>query len=350
MPKLIKTGKDVPPCIRRPDAIPPDAWSCNDPLDSFRWAPHGLKSVYMRKLVSEQMLCRAFTGEAFTLSSSFSGIGCFDFAAHMACSVVNDFLKQFTELEFTPCSTQTLYCVEKHGPCQSELLASPNLKADDCCVFGNILQLLPDALADELASSNDLTADQISAMIKAGMANFKSELKCKRHNKMCYVKRARVHSAGSPCTDHSAYGERAGDNGFNHRLYTTWAVHRLIQLEDIIAHENVPGFTAKKLTEDLGHVYIDLHIVLKGSLLGLPAKRDRTWSLMVKKDCIIMRCGRSIFTATFVHDFIQAGFHKHTKFDVFEFLFDTAGVNDEVAWSITRPSVRARRAAMEASV
>jgi hypothetical protein len=325
---------------------------CPDGPSTFAWADQAVKRIIRQNILPENEIVASLVGAKYTLSSCFSGIGCFDLAAMMSSDALNCFVEYFLpdwEPGVPAMTLTSKYFIEKNASCRAELMATPH--AQETCVFDDVELLVPPDVRAHIKtmSSQGRNAD-IAKYLYDNRHRYRRTMFCYTHDKKCPLTRCTFHSAGSPCVDHTQFGSRTRDNGYMHVLYSIWVVHRLVQLEDVVFHENVQGWTVSKINEDLSSAYIPLHVVLHGTDFGLSARRDRLWSCFVRKDLVEYNArGKHIFTASLMYELIRKSLFRHVKHDMFDFLFeDDAGVAVELLWALRRPGSKARVASIKA--
>ena len=94
------------------------------------------------------------------------------------------------------------------------------------------------------------------------------------------VKPARLHLAGTPCTDFSVRGEMMGLEGKTYLHLLAWASMRVHLGEPVVIQENVEGFSTEELERLLGHVYHVSASVLNPTSYGFPVARSRKWTIL----------------------------------------------------------------------
>ena len=89
--------------------------------------------------------------------------------------------------------------------------------------------------------------------------------------------------AGTPCVDFSGMpgGIRLGAIGSAAVPYFTWLALRLLLQEDIIVHENVPGFLIELITNYASELYIIMSVVMSLAMLGRKPKSQASRSILV---------------------------------------------------------------------
>lgn len=78
---------------------------------------------------------------------------------------------------------------------------------------------------------------------------------CHRHKKVCHLVSPHIDVSGTPCTDFSSAGLRAGVEGPTLPIFMVWACVVLALGIPVVLHENVVLFPVGLLEGILGHVY-----------------------------------------------------------------------------------------------
>jgi hypothetical protein len=346
-PNIVKRIQDLPEALRPTSTIPSDAATTNDGPSCFSWAPIGLDRIIDHDLLPANEVASAINHATWTLSSCFSGVGCFDIGALMCSRALNCWMQSHDD-DFEPGEQRiniiSKYFIEKDIACRAELLHAPY--AQSACIFDDVTSLItPDLLAHITTMAQHGDNARITEVLLANKDKYRKKMYCYTHDRRCPLHRCRLHSGGSPCVDHTSFGNRSRDSGPMHILYAIWVVHRLLQLEDVVVHENVAGWTFSKIDADLGSAYVPMHVVLHGTDFGLSTRRDRLWSVFVRKDLIQFGArGQHIFTSSFLYEFVRKAFFRFVGHTVYQFLFECdAGVEVELAWARNRPGALARR-------
>ncbi len=148
-PALVRGIQQLQKAARPSTIIPLGAKTVSSLTQTMEWAHDGLeRSVFEAKHFSKDMVMAACRGQEFTLTSSFSGIACFDLAGMFCERAVNDFLIKHCGCRSSPAcnphtemfSVRPLAAIEKSKKCRSELLAAPYML--DACIFYDMFDLL----------------------------------------------------------------------------------------------------------------------------------------------------------------------------------------------------------------
>ena len=97
------------------------------------------------------------------------------------------------------------------------------------------------------------------------------------------MKPAKLHIAGTPCTDFSPRGEMKGLAGVTTGFLFCWILHRLIMQDDYVLQENVQSFTTSIICETLGHMYHVEQALLDPRDFGWPIARVRKYTVLLHK-------------------------------------------------------------------
>jgi hypothetical protein len=326
--------------------VPTSSATVTDHIETFDQTTPAMEAFMAKQMVSSDMFVRAFASKSITLSSEFSGIGFFDAAAAIMQNSVNAFLRAHTEFSIEKkFVVKPLHFVEVDAKCRAELLRVPY--TDGACIHRDILEFLPPALRETFENAGSDAAQR--AFLPSIKNRIRTQMYCERHDRVCKVGVALVHSGGSPCVDFSAFGALSKEDGAANRLYLLWMLMHTINQESLVYHENVKSFGRAKLTTDLSEWYVPIHLVLDGCLFGVAAKRERFWSLFVHKRHVVVKYGgKHLFTASFFYHTMRETFFRKCGYTEFGLLINDSGfgkaqVADEVRWASLRPSVIARR-------
>jgi site-specific DNA-cytosine methylase len=268
-----------------------------------------------------------------TISTAFSGV---DTPATAWAHLRHTFGKR---LQRTADDCGNLHAIESNAAAQAELLIHP---AGPQCIFGNILLFWKPA-AQVLLSKLPPNADVMDTMwevVRTGRAVEQTSM-CLRHGRVCTVRSARLHVAGTPCTDWSELGLRQGTGGGSAAAFMCWVGMRRCLQEACIIQENVCSFPTELLERFLGDLY---HIDVStedGQDYGTPARRERRYSILRHRAKTLgTRVPYNIFASAF-----------HRKLQASLTIFRVASVEEllaELTWMAGRPgSQAAERADLE---
>jgi len=191
----------------------------------FAW-PVSLHRALLR-VRPRRLLEQSLLNTNVTFSSQFSGMGTMEEALHIigiharACGLKFD--------------STTLHCCDINKGCQKIL------KGMSSCVFADMggFCKLPNQL-----SKADTYAAKIRLALKAPPQR---QCLCVVHGTRCHIVPTDIAAGGSPCTDHSLIGRRAGVHGPTFSCFLSWA--RWVSAADIgvAVHENVVPFPSQAM-------------------------------------------------------------------------------------------------------
>ena len=276
--------------------IPDDAASAALPVTSlhgasgaFAWAPVALRRMAAYGCVPREALKTAISNRTLTTYSAFSGIGSDAAADACIAAAARDVLKELGHDEQPPLRFTSLCNIEVVGTCRNEVLSGPDPPR---CMFGDIMEFAPPtlrrlcdrAMSDAMLQWGD--GSHMKGVRKAlpkAMPNLTAY--CFAHGRVCRLRRAHRHVAGTPCVDHSRFGPRKRSSGPTEVLFLLWVCIRRALQYFIVIHENVPQFGKSSLEEHLGDLY---YIVRLGDidpyLFGWPQRRDRQLCVLVLRE------------------------------------------------------------------
>ena len=153
---------------------------------------------------------------------------------------------------------QLLSFVEWDRECQEELkVLVQGLGQPDCCLFGDITAFFRPELGEiiqELKKKPSMAVEVLGPIMSSRKA-MRRKSYCLVHEKDCFLKTAREHTAGSSCTAHSRQGKQLGLCDGNVLSLLAWIGLRLEVQETEITLENVPQFPTETLNRLLGTLY-----------------------------------------------------------------------------------------------
>ena len=169
------------------------------------------------------VLANVFSGNA-SMSTTFSGIDAPGQALHgVCCSLQNQF--GYEESLHVPC----LAACEWNEESRMELNLHP-CKPE--CLFVDVCEFIDNRIRKRVldgAALGRFSYDSIKAvLLKPGAVTCTAT--CEQHGRgRCRFRRAQVHIAGTPCTDHSGHvgAKREGSTGSTMVPYFTWCAMRL---------------------------------------------------------------------------------------------------------------------------
>lgn len=229
-----------------------------------------------------------------------------------------------------------LHAIECNVAAQEELLVHP---AGPKCVFGNILGFFRPqvhVLLSRLGADANVM-DTLWEVVHSGRALDQASM-CLRHRRACPISSARMHVAGTPCTDWSELGLRQGTNGASAAAFMCWVAMRRCLQEAYIVQENVSSFPTTLLDRFLGDMYFIDVSVEDAQDYGTPARRERRYS--------ILRHKQKTATSRVPYNVFARAFHR--KLQATLTIFRVASVEElvaELAWMVARPGSRGSGAA-----
>eukprot|EP00959_Pyramimonas_sp_CCMP1952_P467695 9492040-Pyramimonas_sp.AAC.1 len=211
----------------------------------------------------------------------------------------------------------------------------------DSCHFGDISNFWVPELQPTIEALRDRSGDAVEQLQEAILSGRSVRIKgrCLTHTRMCFLKTAFVHVAGTPCPDWSQYGDGDGARGKTIVDTLCWCALRRKLQEAVVVQENVRGFDVTLLRVLLGDLYeIDSDFVGDAFDFGWPAHRVRR--------CTVMRHKSFTMPPVVPLPTFMLRLHRPCRVDFHAFLFaDDAELQDELDWATSRPSVQAERAA-----
>ena len=234
---------------------------------------------------------------------------------------------------------KTCWLLEWNDACQSELAIHPGTDKDTCR-FGDMSALWKptiQTLVQQVRNSKGgKVLDSLGDAVRSGCA-VKDTAYCLTHKQQCRLCPCSLHIGGSPCTDNSNMGEKAGEEGKTMVDTLAWLAHIVACEHTVFVSENVPTEelvgTIKRL---LGHMY-HLEVVRDEAnpcKLGWPVNRPRQFIVGIHK----FKATGSMPLNTFVSSFARS-----CKMTWHDFLIaDDATLNQEKAWAAARPVVMQR--------
>ena len=175
---------------------------------------------------------------------------------------------------------RTMWLLEWDQACQRELNIHPGTDTDTC-MFGDMSTIWKptiQSLVEQVRKQKGgKVKEKLRASVKSGRA-VHSRLMCLRHNRICPLRHCTLHIGGSPCTDHSLMGEKAGEEGKTMIDTLAWLAHILSVEHTVFVSENVHSEDlVRTIIDFLGHLY---HIqVVRDEAnpcrLGWPVNRAR---------------------------------------------------------------------------
>ena len=251
--------------------------------DMLNWARHACKVLLAYKEGGDEATqvwpnalhrCRA-AFQNTTYSTAFSGVD------SAGTSLEEIRLAMTAELETEIKPMRHVAAIEWYGESQAELALHPSPPE---CLFSDMSSFFCEgvqaALKDITASGACVNLATLLPLIRTGRA-VRRYAPCLRHPEgTCEHSRAKLHIAGTPCVDYSAFGSHAGDAGPTSQHFAAWAALRLLLEDLVIIHENVPSFSAEVLKDIFGAKYVIETIILDPQQLGWPVVRKRRYTVL----------------------------------------------------------------------
>ena len=257
---------------------------------AFAWAPVALRRLVAYDCLPREALKNALSNRTLTTSSAFSGIGSDAAADACIAAAARDVLHELGHNQQPPLRFISLYNIEIVGTCRNEVLSGPDPPR---CMFGDILEFAPPklrglcmrAMADAKHQNGQDTIHMEQLREALPKAVPKLTGYCFVHDRVCRLRRAYRHVAGTPCVDHSRFGPRKRSSGPTEVLFLLWVSIRRALQDYIVIHENVPQFGKESLEEHLGDLYyiVRLHDI-HPHLFGWPQRRDRQLCVLVLRE------------------------------------------------------------------
>ncbi|CAK9049373.1 Uncharacterized protein SCF082_LOCUS27458 [Durusdinium trenchii] len=237
--------------------------------------------------------------------------------------------------------------IEWDSESQQELLLLAKQDPENSpCLFGNIASFYRPEMRDlihSLQAKPGMSVEILAPLISEGRAITRTAW-CLTHERLCSVKTARRHCAGTSCRPFSKKGMRLGLMDCETVYLLSWIAMRLELQEADILQENVCGSATDIFSRFLGKLYwID---VWKGDprLLGLPFARERQFVRFRHK----VKCMAELEpTSRFIKRFWRAiNFEWQQVYcchlpDFKDKTVVKDELNEELRWAQNRPSSKA---------
>ena len=220
-----------------------------------------------------------------------------------------------------------LHAIEWYQASQEELRLHPHGPKH---IAGNIMQFYQSAIAQKLEELQKIgrAMEVLPDLIKSGKA-VRRAAPCLVCNRTCAVPEARLHIAGTPCTDWSSMGAKAGAQGATMLHFMCWlGMRRLIQ-EACIVQENVVRFAVSFITDNIGDLYFVDVTTENASDYGVPCTRERKFTVLRHKlKTMPWRSPLTVFTRIFYRQCT-------TNFNVF-FFANASELKEDMGWAGAR--------------
>ncbi len=233
---------------------------------SMHWCQHALTQL-CRHAGAKEICLRLSNGFSaysngtgvITTSTAFSGVGTPEvadevIAATAATFLDNEWQDSWGERPQTP-TFRCEFAVDKSTACQEELLVLPGGPKH---VFENIAEFCPQEGRRMYGLVKGTPAETDNSKLEeALLVTHRPKLRagCVACGMPCLLRRCDVHTAGSPCTDHSTLGLQAKFAGKNAKHFYLWASLCKLLQHRLIVHENVKAFGVLELSGAFGDMY-----------------------------------------------------------------------------------------------
>jgi hypothetical protein len=264
--------------------------------------------------------------ETCTISTAFSGIDCPATAHKLLRHAVGKALGRRL------LSPANLSAIEWNVEAQNELAKHPDAAL---CMYGDItdffvppVQATVNAMIE--SKSFDRALHLLGPVVKSGRA-VSPMARCVNHQGHCRLQRARLHIAGTPCTDWSQAGDQAKTSGITMVHFLAWVALRRLIREPMLVQENVPLFPQALLIELLGDLYEFQFHQTSPVDHGFPVVRKRQYAIGRLPSSTL---SWDIQGTDFIDKFRRIGGFGLDAF----FVAPRADLLAELAWASGRPS------------
>ena len=261
------------------------------------------------------------------MTTAFSGIG----APEQAGVVLGSFLGKLYSTDRADFHMPSLAAIEWNEFSRSELVLHPGGGPQH--MYADILNFLNPKIREGIKHSvrTGLLSLQGLAKVVLQPGAILRQAPCVCCGRKCSHPIGMMHVAGTPCVDYSSMpgGSHAGALGSAAVPYMVWIGMRLLLMEALIIHENVPGFPEHLLSQWLGSAYVIMSLIISLHELGWPSRRDRRITVMVRKDKVVVKIPWSVQLVKRAHRLCDIGF---TDFMV----ASQSEIDDEQQWAAQR--------------
>ena len=267
--------------------------------DAMSWCTQTLHRIVTYGLMIARSVAQLVANRRLTTSSCFSGMGTPEIADAIISNSVQEFIKHHWDASWGDIpegpegglDTSCAYAADFDAKCREELLAVPG-KTCPQHVFGDVREvvaqdirqavgldggvpLMPSELREKMRSARNRTAA------------VRRQAWCYKCGKECRVTRTHVHTAGSPCVDHSMMNQkRLKEDGPKFSAFIVWTELMLLLKPFVIIHENVKTFGYAPLQEAFGESYFIIRIEVNPESLGWASRRPRQYCVLVLKSYV----------------------------------------------------------------
>ena len=247
------------------EAERPKRHRCGHMAERFKWADVALK--VLRDTLGENLF-RRLGCRRWAVSSHFSGLGTVEVALAMIRTAYPGIVRGRLDIEVvSSCEKSPQLCVvleERSGG----------------CVFKDVLSRLH-------MEKLDLEFEELRQYISERPVADAAE--CVAHHATCRIPVANVDISGSPCRPWSRAnrGSRRGRQHVDMGLFLAWARIMRADRPAIVVHENVRGFDARLLEEELGALYEVSRLDVDPSMVGFDfIRRPRCYFVLALRGVV----------------------------------------------------------------
>lgn len=253
-------------------------------------------------IITQQHWLNVMTNRRVTTSIAFSGIGSPETSDYQINRATRRKLQKMIASEKcehgrqrlerrSPINLCNIWCIECSEKCWEELLCLPEPPVH---IFTDISEFVAKHLRKAMGLDNgkELTSSELRELIP--FSTLVSKAFCVVHGKRCTITKTDLHTAGSPCTDHSSMGKGSKMEGKQAKLFYVWIALVRALLFNIIFHENVPQLGSGDLIFFLGDLYIIITTIVDIDELGWPCLRSRQYALLILKTFRFPQLGSSV--------------------------------------------------------
>ncbi len=332
---------------------------------SMHWCQHALTQL-CRHAGAKEICLRLSNGFSaysngtgvITTSTAFSGVGTPEvadevIAATAATFLDNEWQDSWGERPQTP-TFRCEFAVDKSTACQEELLVLPGGPKH---VFENIAEFCPQECRRMYGLVKGTPAERDNSKLEeALLVTHRPKLRagCLACGTPCLLRRCDVHTAGSPCTDHSTLGLQAKFAGKNAKHFYLWASLCKLLQHRLIVHENVKAFGVLELSGAFGDMYFLARTVSDVATFGWPIHRERQYCFLVHREWFFLHFmvdpaaqqlwdNERFATAFCFQSVIDVAFQRICNYTWHEFLFSEDDVlAEDMQWARARKDVKKR--------
>jgi hypothetical protein len=303
---------------------------------SYQWFFHYCQKVKREqgsKAISDLLQLIAVNLPYTPVSTAFSGVH----APGTALEVIRMATSGLLGLAIPP-APHTM-AVECYSESCYELSMHPH---SPVCMFSNISDFYADPLKKLIdkakANGEAVSYNMLKPVILSGKA-MKAQAHCLVHGRECKANIGKHHEAGSTCVDWSVQGSGGREEGPTMEHTMAWiGLIRLLQ-PATWAHENVKGFPAYILKDNLSDLYEISEALCASQEFGWPDMRER-----------VIRCGRHRMkapTESMPWAEVSELFHRSCEVTWQDLFCSTpCDIADDLAWAILRKQKYLARAGL----